>query len=135
MRRLVVCLSLTVFAIVGLQVHAASATTKIKASRSQLAKSCAKMDDSSCYNCQGTSGVYGCFNHANGCFVECDTKGNCESVCKPARTAPTTGIYGVPTGGGILDSGSGFGSQGPAATGSPAGGAAPPRSQGGGRVN
>jgi cytochrome c553 len=53
MRRLVVCLSLTVFAIVGLQVHAASATAKITASRSQLAKSCAKMADSSCYNCQG----------------------------------------------------------------------------------
>jgi hypothetical protein len=160
MRRLVVCLSLTVFAIVGLQVHTASATTKIKASRSQLAKSCAKLADSSCYNCQGTSGVYGCFNHANGCFVECDTKGNCESVCKPARTAPAKGVYGVPTGGGqlaqpgtpssrppkpvtgqgalgggILDGGSGFGTQGPAATGAPLGGAAPPRPQGGGRVN
>jgi hypothetical protein len=99
-------------------------------------------------NCDGKGGQ---------CGVSCDNKGNCTGW-HPARTT-SKNFLGVLTGGqlaqpgtpanrppkpvtsqgalgsSILDGGSGFGAQGPASTGSPAGGgAAPPRAQGG-RVN
>jgi hypothetical protein len=109
-------------------------------------------------------GGYGCVkNNCDGkggkCTVACDNNNNCNGET-PGRTVPKS-VHGVLTGGGqlappdtpsnrppkpvtgqgalgggILDGGSGFGSQGPTATGAPSGGgAAPPRAQGGGRVN
>ena len=98
-------------------------------------------------NCDGKGGL---------CVVGCDNNNNCNGQT-PGRTVPKSirGVLtgggqltqpGTPTnrppkpgispvtGGGILDSGPGFGSQGPAATSAPLGGAAPPRAQGG-RVN
>jgi hypothetical protein len=146
---------------VGFHVDTASAwTKKLNATRSQVASACGAVQDGLCANCGGTSGGYSCDNPNNGCYVQCDAKGNCNGGCpgkEPARTAPVRGIYGVLTGGGrlaqpgtpssrppkpgtspvtggILDGGSGFGSQGPAATGSPLSpgrGTAPPP----GRVN
>jgi hypothetical protein len=96
-------------------------------------------------NCDGKGGM---------CVVSCDHSGDCKGQT-PGRTVPKSvrGVLtggqlvqpdrpsnrppktGPVTGGGILDGGSGPGTQGPAATGSPVGGAAPPRAQGGGRVN
>jgi hypothetical protein len=101
---------------------------------------------------------YGCKNEncdgkGGQCGVSCDNNNNCTGWT-PGRTAPKS-LHGVLTGGGqlaqpdrpsnrppkpvtgqgalgggILDGGSGFGSQGPAATGSPLGtgrGSSPPR--------
>jgi hypothetical protein len=132
-----------------------------KHSVSDVRRGCSAVGGS--FSVHADGGGYGCIKkNCDGkggwCQVQCDNNNNCQGAT-PGRTLPKS-LHGVLTGGeqsaqpdtppsrppkggtvsvtgsGILDGGSGFGSQGPAATGSPAGGsAAPPRAQGGGRVN
>lgn len=154
---LAVSFALAVLAVAVLHVDTASAwTKKLTASRSQVASACGAIGET-CAGCQGT-GEYSCDNTNNGCYVQCDAKGNCTGGCpdkKPARIVSSNRVLGVLTAGqlaqpdapssrppkrgpitgdNILDGGSGFGSQGPAAAGSPLNpgrGTAPPP----GRVN
>ena len=133
-------------------------TIKFKATSLQVDLACLNYSGGATATAGNGPGGYGCKTDKG--EVSCDKNGNCTGTCEkcgtrikvgqgtvrqalansvnvidgsqgqPSGPKRTQGV--IPTGGGILDGGSGFGAQGPAATGSPTGGgAAPPRSQGG----
>jgi hypothetical protein len=127
-------------------------------SRQAVASACSKAGGSSWSNLDS----YGCTKKncdgkGGDCSVSCNDKGQCVGQTPPSRVAGATlgqvlGIKvsgggspaaeqsqgprkpSVITGGNILDGSSGFGAQGPAATGSPLGGGAAPAARPG-RIN
>jgi hypothetical protein len=161
----VASLSLMGFAFIALHVDPAAAllVDMKKVSRGSLQASCDKAGGTFSTNSTGYYGCEkkNCDGKGGICEVNCSDSGKtCTGVTplkqrpilakgiagvqqlltaspgKPPKPATTAATAKGPLGGGLLDTGGpGLGAGGPAATGSPSGGAAPaPRPQGGGRI-